>query len=77
VIDTKLLRAFPGAYSGEPPEKGGARVARLAASSDLEGRTGQYYEDNAPVSSSPLSYHPEVREAYWQIGTSMTGLSDW
>ena len=77
VIDTKLLRAFPGGYSGEPPERGGERVARLAASPDVDGVTGTYYEGMEPVASSRASYDPAVQEQYWQIGTSLAGASDW
>jgi NAD(P)-dependent dehydrogenase (short-subunit alcohol dehydrogenase family) len=77
VIDTKLLRAYSSAYSGEPPEKGGERVARLAASTGVEGENGTYYEEMELVSSSRLSYDPNVQEQYWQIGLAHSGLSRW
>jgi len=77
VIDTKLLRAYSSAYSGEPPAKGGERVARLAASPDVDGVNGTYYEEMEPIASSRLSYDRSVQDQFWQIGTSLTGLSSW
>jgi NAD(P)-dependent dehydrogenase (short-subunit alcohol dehydrogenase family) len=77
VIDTKLLRAYAGSREGEPPEKGGERVARLAASPDVENVNGTYFEEGEPSASSRLSYDPRVQDQYWQIGLAHSSLARW
>jgi len=74
VIKTKLLRAGFGDYPGESPEKGARTPVYLAASGEVEGVSGQYFENCRPRGSSPQSYNRRLQEEFWRISEELSGL---
>lgn len=73
VIKTKLLRAGFGDYPGDTPEKGAKNSVYLASSPEVQGITGQYFQDAKPVHSSPLSYNRSFQEKLWDISEMLAG----
>lgn len=56
------------------PEQGGAAVAQLAASPDLDGVTGQYFENGHPVAPSRLAQDAALARRLWDVSAGLTGL---
>ncbi len=57
------------------PKEGGARIVHLAASPELEGKTGGYYENNAERIPSKLALDDAVASRLWDVSAKLTGLS--
>ena len=57
------------------PEAGARTSIHLAASSDVTGLSGRYFEKCRPVNSSPASRDLESAARLWSLSESMTGLS--
>jgi NAD(P)-dependent dehydrogenase (short-subunit alcohol dehydrogenase family) len=75
VVNTKMLRsAFPG-IPGVPPEQGARTSVYLAASPEVTGVSGQYFEDQKPVRSSALTYDRSVQERLWKVAEDLTGIA--
>jgi hypothetical protein len=63
-----------GDYPGDTLEKGARTSVYLALSPEVEGISGQYFEECKPVQSSPISYNQELQEKLWQISEELTGF---
>jgi NAD(P)-dependent dehydrogenase (short-subunit alcohol dehydrogenase family) len=57
------------------PEKGGERIVYLAASPEVEGKSGGYYENNALVAPSPLAQDDAVAAKLWDVSAKLVGLA--
>lgn len=56
------------------PEKGAAPVVRLAASPELEGVTGQYFDRNKAVAPAPLAQDEALAKRLWEVSAKLVGL---
>jgi retinol dehydrogenase-14 len=68
-IITLLLRPF-----FISAEAGSAALVQLAASPDLEGITGQYFENRRPVAPSPLAQDEALERRLWEVSAKLVGL---
>jgi retinol dehydrogenase-14 len=57
-------------------EKGGATIVQLAASPELEGITGKYFEKGAAVAPAPLARDEALAKRLWEVSAAMVGLRD-
>lgn len=65
-VATKLLHA--GWRSGGiPPEQGADTAIWLATSAEVEGVTGQYFQNRRAAQSSPTSYDAQIQARFWQV----------
>jgi NAD(P)-dependent dehydrogenase (short-subunit alcohol dehydrogenase family) len=55
-------------------EKGGSYIVRLAASPELEGVTGQYFEEGRRVDPAPLARDQALARRLWDVSSAMVGL---
>lgn len=53
-------------------EAGAANVVRLAADPDLDGVTGQYFEEDRPVPSSPRAQDASLAHRLWVVSEALT-----
>jgi NAD(P)-dependent dehydrogenase (short-subunit alcohol dehydrogenase family) len=60
----------------ESPEVGGARLAHLAVSPEVEGRTGGYYDRNRLRDPSELARDDRLGERLYAVSARMVGLAD-
>lgn len=72
---SKLIEPIVRVFA-RSPEEGARTVVTLAASPDVEGVSGTYFVDNAPVQSSPATYDEEAARRLWEISLEMTGLDE-
>ena len=56
-------------------EKGAGRIVQLAASPDVEGVTGKYFEDGKLVEPAPLALDASVAKRLWDVSARMVGLA--
>ena len=56
------------------PEKGAETLVQLAASPELEGITGQYFDQGRPVEPSPLARDEALARRLWDVSAGMVGL---
>ena len=75
ILATKLLHAG-WSLGGSDPVYGGEALAWLAVSEDVRGVTGTYFENNRPVSCSPLAEDPELRRQLWDVSEEMVGIRE-
>jgi NAD(P)-dependent dehydrogenase (short-subunit alcohol dehydrogenase family) len=59
----------------ESPAVGGERLAHLAASPELEGRTGGYYQRNRLVEPSQLAQDDALGERLYDLSARLVGVS--
>lgn len=71
---SRLARLFTWFYKS--PEEGAESVIYLAASREVEGRTGHYYYEKEPVNPSPEAYDEKAAARLWRLSLEMTGLED-
>jgi NAD(P)-dependent dehydrogenase (short-subunit alcohol dehydrogenase family) len=57
-------------------EQGADTIVYLAASPEVEGQTGGYYERNRKVLPSRLAQDEDVAARLWEHSAALTGLSD-
>jgi NAD(P)-dependent dehydrogenase (short-subunit alcohol dehydrogenase family) len=55
-------------------ERGGDTIVYLAASADVEGKTGGYYVKNRPVKSAPLALDQTVAGRLWNESARLVGV---
>ena len=67
-----LFRAFKPFMRS--PEKGADTLVYLAASPDVEGRTGEYFIDCEVATPSEEAYDGTLREKLWEVSEKLTGL---
>lgn len=58
------------------PERGAQTSVYLASSPEVEGITGQYFDNKQAKPSNPLSYDEAAQKRLWDISTALTGLSE-
>jgi len=72
-MGTKMgLEAFGSAASDV--QEGADATVYLAASPDIEGISGRYFEGQREVSAEKQAYDPEVRKRLWALSEELTGL---
>jgi NAD(P)-dependent dehydrogenase (short-subunit alcohol dehydrogenase family) len=59
---------------GKSPASGAETPVYLAASPEVEGVTGKFFIDKAPVASSPRSYNTSEAERMWQASADLVGV---
>jgi len=69
---SRLGRLFSWLY--KQPEEGARSVVYLAASPEVEGVTGQYFEETEIVNPSPEAYDEKAEARLWKVSRKMTGL---
>lgn len=57
-------------------EQGAETPVYLATAGEVEGRSGEYFVDCAPVRSAPQSYDKEAERLLWERSLELTGLDD-
>lgn len=55
--------------------KDGAVRPKLAASPDLEGVTGKYFEKGRAVEPAPLARDEALAKRLWNVSASLVGLA--
>ncbi|OPX71444.1 MAG: short chain dehydrogenase [Methanoregulaceae archaeon PtaU1.Bin059] len=78
VVATRMLRAgFPG-IRGNAPREGAKLPVYLALSPDVEGVTGEYFEESVqPTLPSDLSRSRSVQERMWEIAAKLIACDAW
>ena len=67
-----LFRAFKPFMRS--PKKGADTLVYLAASPDLQGRTGEYFIDREVATPSKEAYDRTLREQLWEVSEELTNL---
>lgn len=83
VVATRMLADYMGvprseqadSTFGASPEKGAETSIYLAASPEIAGVTGKYFERKKPVSSSRKSYDEAAARRLWEVSERLTGLA--
>ncbi|HEY9420652.1 MAG TPA: SDR family NAD(P)-dependent oxidoreductase, partial [Thermoanaerobaculia bacterium] len=57
-------------------EKGAATIVQLAASPELEGVTGKYFEKGKPVTPAPLARDESLAKQLWKVSADLVGLPE-
>ena len=57
------------------PEEGGNRIAHLAMSPEVEGQTGEYYENYKSVKTAHLARDEAVAKRLWDVSAKLTKLA--
>jgi NAD(P)-dependent dehydrogenase (short-subunit alcohol dehydrogenase family) len=73
VLVRGLMRVIQS-VGGLTPEQGAATSVYLAASPDVEGVTGGYFEALRAVRSSPASYDQAAAQRLWEVSAQMSGM---
>ena len=55
-------------------EEGGSHIVRLAASPELEGVTGKYFEESSESVPAPLARDESVARRLWDVSAGLVGL---
>jgi NAD(P)-dependent dehydrogenase (short-subunit alcohol dehydrogenase family) len=74
LLDTKMVRQGFGAPQG-PVETGITTELFAAASPDLDGVTGRYFEEKRAADPHPQARDAAARRRLWQISEALTGVS--
>ncbi|MFP4228518.1 MAG: SDR family oxidoreductase [Salinivenus sp.] len=69
---SRLARLFTWFYKS--PDEGAEGVLYLAASEDLNGVTGQYFDGTEPVNPSPDAYDEKAAARLWRESLDRVGL---
>lgn len=84
IVATRMLADYSGvpflgggfaSTFGASPEAGAETSIYLAASPEVEGVTGKYFERKKPVASSRQSYDEAAARRLWEVSERLTGLS--
>lgn len=73
LMDTKMVREAFG-HAASSVEEGVQATVRLAASPDLEGVTGRYFEGNSEARADRQAYDGSARESLVRLAEVLTGL---
>jgi hypothetical protein len=60
---------------GASPKQGAETSIYLAASPDVEGVSGKYFENRRAIRSSQESYDEAAARRLWEVSERLTGLS--
>ena len=72
-MNTTMVRDA-GVEPASTVEEGAAAVMHLAASPEIEGRTGEYFDGLRPARANPQAYEPEARRRLAEVSARLTGL---
>jgi hypothetical protein len=56
-------------------EEGTEAVVRLAASPELEGVTGRYFDGTREARADGQAYDPQARQTLWELSEELCGRS--
>jgi NAD(P)-dependent dehydrogenase (short-subunit alcohol dehydrogenase family) len=79
VVATEIWRQVPildflSRWLMLSPEKGARTTVYLAASPDVEGVTGQYFDKCKPADTIALSHDVALQEKLWATSVALTGV---
>lgn len=79
VVGTEIWREVPildllGRWFMLSPEKGARTTVYLAASPDVDGVTGKYFDKCEPVETTPISRDEALQEKLWSVSVVLTGV---
>lgn len=57
------------------PEQGAQTIVYLAASPEVAGKTGLYFEKNQPKRPAPLALDDDLADRLWNTSAALTGLA--
>ena len=72
LMDTKMVRDAIG-YTMSTVEEGAGVVVRLAASSELEGVTGRYFDGTREARANRQAYDPQAGRRLWALSEELCG----
>lgn len=72
LMDTKMVRGTFG-YTMSTVEEGAEAVVRLAASPELEGATGRYFDGTREARPNRQAYDAEARRRLWALSEELCG----
>jgi NAD(P)-dependent dehydrogenase (short-subunit alcohol dehydrogenase family) len=72
LMDTKMVRGTFG-YSMSTVEEGAEAVVRLAASPELEGVTGRYFDGMREARANRQAYDVQARRRLWALSEELCG----
>lgn len=72
LMDTKMVRGTFG-YTMSTVEEGVEAVVRLAASPELEGVTGRYFDGTREARANRQAYDAEARRRLWALSEELCG----
>ena len=70
LMDTKMVHETFG-YTMSTVEEGAAAVVRLAASPEVEGVTGRYFDGTREARANRQAYDPEARKRLWALSEEL------
>ena len=74
LLDTKIVREAWGHAAG-PVETGVESECHLALSPELEGVSGQYFDEKRTAHTHPQAFDEEARQRLWRLSEQLTGIS--
>ena len=74
LMDTKMVRDTFG-YTMSTVEEGAEAVVRLAASPEVEGVTGRYFDGTREARANRQAYDPQARRRLWVLSEQLCGGS--
>jgi NAD(P)-dependent dehydrogenase (short-subunit alcohol dehydrogenase family) len=74
LMDTKMVQDTFG-YTMSTVEEGTEAVVRLAASPELEGVTGRYFDGTREARADGQAYDKEARQTLWELSEELCGRS--
>ena len=72
LMDTKMVRETFG-YAASTVEEGAEATVRLAASPEIEGITGRYFEGQREARANRQAYDAGAREKLWSLSEGLCG----
>src|SRR5919106_2681868 len=72
LIDTKMVQDTFG-YTMSPVEEGADATVHLAASPELEGVTGRYFDGTREARADGQAYDKEARQTLWELSEELCG----
>jgi NAD(P)-dependent dehydrogenase (short-subunit alcohol dehydrogenase family) len=72
LMDTKMVQDTFG-YTMSTVEEGAEAVVRLAASAELEGVTGRYFDGTQEAHADGQTYDKEARQTLWELSEELCG----
>ena len=72
LMDTKMVQDTFG-YTMSTVEEGTEAVVRLAASPELEGVTGRYFDGTREARADGQAYDKEARQTLWELSEELCG----
>ena len=74
LMGTKMVQDTFG-YTMSTVEEGTEAVVRLAASPELEGVTGRYFDGTREARADGQAYDPQARQTLWELSEELCGRS--